>query len=262
MSAPSRRRSRRGKARHHERERAPDGRGDCRGGRGARAFDGAGPRAKLPGAARRRPAAGAGHRRNHERRGGDHAALRARIGERAVARAWRGGAGDDRQGRDGLVAVFHSARAPRRADQGRRRQARAGRHLSDRPELRHPRVVAAELSAGDARHDLRPRSFVAGLQHHRLARPARARGQRREHEPGVADVPPRPAGGLSDRRQAQAGSCIFIHVWRSPTTGTAGCVAMPEPRVEALQDFAAGGAVLAILPRGALDRLAGCLPKD
>ena len=60
----------------------------------------------------------------------------------------------------------------------------------------------------------------------------------------------------------QAGSCIFIHVWRSPTTGTAGCVAMPEPRVEALQDFAADGAVLAILPRGALDRLPGCLPKD
>jgi len=60
----------------------------------------------------------------------------------------------------------------------------------------------------------------------------------------------------------QAGSCIFIHVWRSPTTGTAGCVAMPEPRVEALQDFSADGAVLAVLPRGALDRLPGCLPKD
>jgi L,D-peptidoglycan transpeptidase YkuD (ErfK/YbiS/YcfS/YnhG family) len=59
-----------------------------------------------------------------------------------------------------------------------------------------------------------------------------------------------------------AGSCIFIHVWRSPTTGTAGCVALPEPRVEALQDFAADGAVLAVLPRGALDRLPGCLPKD
>ena len=60
----------------------------------------------------------------------------------------------------------------------------------------------------------------------------------------------------------RAGSCIFIHVWRSPTTGTAGCVAIPEPRVEALQDFAAGGAVLAILPRGALDRLPGCLPQE
>ena len=61
--------------------------------------------------------------------------------------------------------------------------------------------------------------------------------------------------------KARAGSCIFIHVWRSPTVGTAGCVAVPEPRVEALQDFAAGGAALAILPRAALGRLAGCLPK-
>jgi L,D-peptidoglycan transpeptidase YkuD (ErfK/YbiS/YcfS/YnhG family) len=59
----------------------------------------------------------------------------------------------------------------------------------------------------------------------------------------------------------RAGSCIFIHVWRSPKTGTAGCVALPEPRVEALQDFAAGGAVLAILPQPALGRLPGCLPR-
>src|SRR5262249_42999323 len=53
--------------------------------------------------------------------------------------------------------------------------------------------------------------------------------------------------------RAMAGSCIFIHVWRSPSSGTAGCVALPEPRVEALQEFSEGGAVLAILPRGALD---------
>ncbi len=59
----------------------------------------------------------------------------------------------------------------------------------------------------------------------------------------------------------RAGSCIFLHVWRSPTTGTAGCVAVPEPRVEALQDFAAGGAVIAILPRDALNRLEGCIPQ-
>jgi L,D-peptidoglycan transpeptidase YkuD (ErfK/YbiS/YcfS/YnhG family) len=63
-------------------------------------------------------------------------------------------------------------------------------------------------------------------------------------------------------RKKQAGSCIFIHVWRSPTTGTAGCVSLPEPRVEALQDFSADGAVLAILPRGALDRLRACLPPN
>jgi L,D-peptidoglycan transpeptidase YkuD (ErfK/YbiS/YcfS/YnhG family) len=60
----------------------------------------------------------------------------------------------------------------------------------------------------------------------------------------------------------RAGSCIFIHVWRSPTTGTAGCVSMPEPRVEALQEFAADGAVVAILPRAALDRMPGCVPQN
>ena len=60
--------------------------------------------------------------------------------------------------------------------------------------------------------------------------------------------------------RARAGSCIFIHVWHSPTVGTAGCVSMPEARLEALQDFAAPGAVLAIMPRAALPRLGGCLP--
>ena len=60
--------------------------------------------------------------------------------------------------------------------------------------------------------------------------------------------------------RARAGSCIFIHVWRSPTVGTAGCVSLPEARVEALQDFSAPGAVLAILPRSALGRLGNCLP--
>ncbi len=33
--------------------------------------------------------------------------------------------------------------------------------------------------------------------------------------------PPRPG----------AGSCIFVHVWRSPEKGTAGCTAMPEARL-------------------------------
>lgn len=60
--------------------------------------------------------------------------------------------------------------------------------------------------------------------------------------------------------KARAGSCIFIHVWRSSTTGTAGCVAVPEARVMALQDFSQPGAVVAILPRAALGRFAGCLP--
>lgn len=61
-------------------------------------------------------------------------------------------------------------------------------------------------------------------------------------------------------RGARAGSCIFIHLALPGKTGTSGCVALPEPQVEALQDFAQGGAVLAILPRPALERFKGCLP--
>jgi L,D-peptidoglycan transpeptidase YkuD (ErfK/YbiS/YcfS/YnhG family) len=61
-------------------------------------------------------------------------------------------------------------------------------------------------------------------------------------------------------RATRRGSCIFIHIWGAPDTGTAGCVGLPEARVEALQDFARAGAVLAILPVTALDRFPGCLP--
>jgi L,D-peptidoglycan transpeptidase YkuD (ErfK/YbiS/YcfS/YnhG family) len=60
--------------------------------------------------------------------------------------------------------------------------------------------------------------------------------------------------------KARAGSCIFIHVRLSDKTGTGGCVALPQARVEALQEFAQKGAVLAVLPRHALDRFKGCLP--
>ena len=59
----------------------------------------------------------------------------------------------------------------------------------------------------------------------------------------------------------KAGSCIFIHVWKRPGSGTAGCVTMPENRVAALQSFANRHAtVVAILPEAALGRLARCLP--
>jgi D-alanyl-D-alanine dipeptidase len=61
-------------------------------------------------------------------------------------------------------------------------------------------------------------------------------------------------------RVARAGSCIFMHVWRPGANGTNGCVALPEPQLASLQDFADSGAVLAVLPRQALDRFKGCLP--
>ncbi len=61
-------------------------------------------------------------------------------------------------------------------------------------------------------------------------------------------------------RTTRRGSCIFIHIWQSPDKGTAGCVALPEARVRALQEFSQSGAVLAVLPESALERFSGCLP--
>jgi len=62
-------------------------------------------------------------------------------------------------------------------------------------------------------------------------------------------------------RGVRGGSCIFIHLALPNRTGTGGCVALPEPQLVKLQDFAQGGVVLAIVPRGALDRFRGCLPS-
>jgi L,D-peptidoglycan transpeptidase YkuD (ErfK/YbiS/YcfS/YnhG family) len=59
----------------------------------------------------------------------------------------------------------------------------------------------------------------------------------------------------------RAGSCIFIHVWKSPRSGTSGCLTLPENRVSALQKFADEHAtVLALVPQSALGKLSGCLP--
>ncbi len=63
-------------------------------------------------------------------------------------------------------------------------------------------------------------------------------------------------------RQSRRGSCIFIHVWKTPDTKTSGCIALPEPRVKALQAFSAPGAVIGILPETAAERFSGCLPAS
>lgn len=63
-------------------------------------------------------------------------------------------------------------------------------------------------------------------------------------------------------RASRAGSCIFLHVWRGAAAGTAGCIALPEARVAALQRFLTPDAsVIAILPEGTGDRFGGCLPR-
>jgi len=62
-------------------------------------------------------------------------------------------------------------------------------------------------------------------------------------------------------RTKEAGSCVFVHVWRSRTSGTAGCVALAEDGVKSLQEWARPGtAVIGILPNSAVERFATCLP--
>ena len=34
--------------------------------------------------------------------------------------------------------------------------------------------------------------------------------------------------------QAQGGSCVFMHIWSGPGSGTEGCTAMPEPQIESI----------------------------
>ena len=83
------------------------------------------------------------------------------------------------------------------------------------------------------------------------------------HGENMRHVPEYARGLLIDYptdRKARAGSCIFMHLQLPGKTGTSGCVALPEPQLEAVQDHVQGGAVLAILPRPALDRFKGCLP--
>jgi L,D-peptidoglycan transpeptidase YkuD (ErfK/YbiS/YcfS/YnhG family) len=64
-------------------------------------------------------------------------------------------------------------------------------------------------------------------------------------------------------REAKGGSCIFVHVWGGDGVGTAGCVALPEARVEHLQDWVRKRrhAAIAILPASALARFKDCLPS-
>ena len=251
-------------SRHHERKRAPDGRGDW-------PWRLRRPRFRSPPpVAQSCPAPLADARRlvlvtadTMNARVGDHAALRARIGRRAVARAGCARAGGDRQDRHGLVAVLSSgSRAA--ANRSRSKATSARRPAS----IRSAGASAFSLRRGRTIFTSRPTRSASTIRRRRPTTPsprARASGptSRAENMSGCCRCI---AAGcwwiIRPTRDGSAGSCIFIHVWRSPTTGTAGCVAVPEPRVEALQDFAAGGAVLAILPRGALDRLPGCLPQE
>ncbi len=62
-------------------------------------------------------------------------------------------------------------------------------------------------------------------------------------------------------RDAKGGSCIFVHVWRRRNASTAGCVALAEHDVVAMQDWSqAKPTVMGILPKAAWNRLRSCFP--
>lgn len=99
-------------------------------------------------------------------------------------------------------------------------------------------------------------------EHYNTIKPRSAIGARTSGE-DMRLIPLYRRGMLVDYpsdRAGKRGSCIFVHVWKAPGSGTLGCVALPEPRVAALQSFAGpGDAVLGILPTAALSRFAECL---
>jgi L,D-peptidoglycan transpeptidase YkuD (ErfK/YbiS/YcfS/YnhG family) len=60
-------------------------------------------------------------------------------------------------------------------------------------------------------------------------------------------------------REEKAGSCIFLHLTSAARRGTLGCIAMNEMTLLGVQQFAEPGAVLGVLPVGAVKRFARCL---
>jgi len=64
-------------------------------------------------------------------------------------------------------------------------------------------------------------------------------------------------------RERKGGSCIFIHIWRSPESATSGCVALAEDDVVNLQKWSERRPTLVgIVPQAALKRLQSCFPRS
>jgi L,D-peptidoglycan transpeptidase YkuD (ErfK/YbiS/YcfS/YnhG family) len=68
---------------------------------------------------------------------------------------------------------------------------------------------------------------------------------------------------LPTNAAAKGGSCVFLHLWRRSGAGTAGCVALAENDMIALQDWLGDQpAAIAILPAAQRDRFGACLPRN
>ena len=127
-------------------------------------------------------------------------------------------AGDDRQDRHGLVDVLSrgsraAANRSRSKATSARRPASIGSGGASASSPRRSRTIFASRPTPICVDDPSSPAYNTIASRARIG----PSGPCREHEQGAADVSSRAAGRLSDRREkASAGSCIFIHVWRSP----------------------------------------------
>jgi L,D-peptidoglycan transpeptidase YkuD (ErfK/YbiS/YcfS/YnhG family) len=126
-----------------------------------------------------------------------------------------------------------------------------GRSFGFAPSTRpgYLQITPDTVCVYDARHPLYNRIAARGV----IGPGVRAEPMRYvpEYARGLLVDYPTRAGG---------GSCIFIHLRKPTATGTSGCVAVRGPELATLQDFAQGGAVLAIVPKPAMMRFGRCLP--
>ena len=127
-----------------------------------------------------------------------------------------------------------------------------GRSFGFAPSTRpgYLQITSDTVCVSDARHPFYNRIAARGV----IGPGVRAESMRHvpEYARGLLVNYPTRAGG---------GSCIFIHIRNPAAAGTSGCIALPEPELATLQDFAQHGAVLAIVPKPAMARFRGCLPQ-
>jgi D-alanyl-D-alanine dipeptidase len=65
------------------------------------------------------------------------------------------------------------------------------------------------------------------------------------------------------RGKTKGGSCVFFQVWESEEAGTPGRIALPQERIEALQEWSSKGfTTVAIVTEDSVGRFKGCLPLN
>jgi len=157
---------------------------------------------------------------------------------------------------------------------GFRDKARSGEPLKTEGDLRSPMGIYALASTFGFDHTPLPSHMTLAMGRHICVEEPRSKSygkivDKTAVEPGIkydemAAEKLYRKGVLVDYpadAANKAGSCIFIHVWREPGKGTAGCVALDEADVEGLRGWVAlKPSAIAILTPSAKEMFARCLP--